>query len=267
MLFRSVILSSSDSSEATLSGKTLTDKPKLFAEVFTFSGDEKFLSFTPSTWNRVQEVTITGEDDDVSDYDVRVRILGYTDSIDTNYASTSAIKTHAFKYTFTNINDDLQKGVSPIVQIGADQKVNEKTRVILDGSASYDPDPTGRIVSFKWKYVGQLPVCLDRPDTSNTTEYCVNLTRESESIAYFTGPDISETTVMLFGLEVIDDDKTASYGSTSITIEPVEGVRAVVSGGIEPKYPVGLPEGAFAVDNKTDGSRRSEEHTSELQSQ
>ena len=32
---------------------------------------------------------------------------------------------------------------------------------------------------------------------------------------------------MLFGLEVIDDDKTASYGSTSITIEPVQGVEAV----------------------------------------
>ena len=100
-------------------------------------------------------MTITGEDDDVVDYDVKVRILGYTDSTDTNYASTSAIKTHAFKYTFININDDLQKGMSPIVQIGANQKVNAKTRIILDGSASYDPDPTGRIVSFKWKYAGQ----------------------------------------------------------------------------------------------------------------
>ena len=64
-----VILSSSDLSEATL--------------------DKYLLSFTPSTWNRVQEVTITGEDDDVVDDDVRVRIVGYTDSIDTNYASTS----------------------------------------------------------------------------------------------------------------------------------------------------------------------------------
>jgi hypothetical protein len=204
---------------ATLSGNTLLE---------TDSGDKKFLSFTPSTWNRIQEVTITGEDDDISDFDVRVRILGYTDSVDTNYASTSAIETHAFKYTFTNINDDLQKGVSPIVQIGADQKVNEKTRVILDGSASYDPDPTGRIVSFKWKYVGQ------RTD--------VTLTRESESIAYFTAPDISETTVMLFGLEVIDDDLTAAYGSTLITIEPTQEVSlplvsASITGAIKPKYP------------------------------
>jgi len=203
--------------------------------------DKYLLSFTPSTWNRVQEVTITGEDDDVSDYDVRVRILGYTDSVDPNYASTSAIKTHAFKYTFTNINDDLQKGVSPIVQIGADQKVNEKTRVILDGSASYDPDPTGRIVSFKWKYIGQ------RTD--------VTLTRESESIAYFTGPDISETTVMLFGLEVIDDDKTASYGSTSVTIVPVKEITAVGSavGSIEPKYPEDIT--LDSVETASDGSK------------
>jgi hypothetical protein len=233
-----VVLSSSDKSEATLSGNTLTDLPD--------SGDKKFLSFTPSTWNRVQEVTITGEDDDVVDDDVRVRILGYTVSEDANYASSAVINTHAFKYTFTNINDDLQKGLSPIVQIGADQKVNEQTRVILDGSASYDPDPTGRIVSFKWKYVGQ------RTD--------VTLTRESESIAYFTGPDISETTVMLFGLEVEDNDKTASYGSTSVTIEPISTIDAVEDGpdgSIEPKYPLDIEDSdsiEFTVDNKIDGS-------------
>jgi hypothetical protein len=98
-----VVLSSSDLSEATL--------------------DKYLLTFTPSTWNRIQELTITGEDDDVVDDDVRVRIVGYTDSVDTNYASTTVINTHAFKYTFTNINDDLQKGLSPIVQIGADQKL------------------------------------------------------------------------------------------------------------------------------------------------
>jgi len=68
-----VILSSSDSSEATLSGNTLTDSGELSGG--QLSGTKKFLSFTPSTWNRVQELTITGEDDDVSDYDVRVRIL------------------------------------------------------------------------------------------------------------------------------------------------------------------------------------------------
>jgi len=219
-----VVLSSSDLSEATL--------------------DKYLLSFTPSTWNRVQELTITGEDDDVVDDDVRVRILGYTDSTDANYATDSApdsAKTHAFKYTFTNINDDLQKGLSPIVQIGADQKVNEQTRVILDGSASYDPDPTGRIVSYKWKYVGQ------RTD--------VTITSESESIAYFTGPDISETTVMLFGLEVIDDDKTASYGSTSVTIVPVQEITAVGSavGSIEPKYPEDIT--LDSVETASDGSK------------
>ena len=132
--------------------------------------------------------------------------------------------------------------MSPIVQIGPNQKVNEKTRVILDGSASYDPDPTGRIVSFKWKYVGQ------RTD--------VTLTRESESIAYFTGPDIGETTVMLFGLEVIDNDKTASYGSTSITIVPVDFEEAFgdAVGSIEPKYPEDITLDSVVTAN--DGSKK-----------
>ncbi|HBD29091.1 MAG TPA: hypothetical protein DC040_08040, partial [Deltaproteobacteria bacterium] len=125
--------------------------------------------------------------------------------------------------------------------IGADQKVNEQTRVILDGSASYDPDPTGSIVSYKWKYVGQ------RTD--------VTITSESESIAYFTGPDISETTVMLFGLEVIDNDKTASYGSTTVTIVPVKKITAVGNavGSIEPKYPEDIT--LDSVETASDGSK------------
>jgi hypothetical protein len=217
-----VVLSSSDSTEATL------DKYKL--------------SFTPSTWNRKQDLTITGEDDSIFDGDVRVRIVGYTKSTDTNYNTmTAGSKPHAFKYTFTNINDDQQKGLSPIVQIGADQKVNEKTRVILDGSASYDPDPTGRIVSYKWVYVGQ------RTD--------ITITSESESIAYFYAPDIDDITSILFGLEIIDDDKTAAYGSTSVTIVPVKEVSAVtgVTGAIKPKYPKDITLDAETTN--TDGSK------------
>ena len=202
-----VLLSSSDSTEATL--------------------DKYSLIFSPADWNRSQELTISGEDDSVVDDDVRVRIIGYTESTDTNYSSTSANRAHAFKYTFTNINDDLQKGLSPIVQIGEDQKVNEKTRVILDGSASYDPDPTGRIISYKWKYVGQ------RTD--------ITIERDSESISNFSAPDISEATVLLFGLEVVDDDLTAAYGSTSVTVMPIVELSAVanVTGAITPKYPEG----------------------------
>jgi len=84
-----VILSSSDTSEATLSGNTLTDSGELSGG--QLSGTKKLLSFTPSTWNRVQELTITGEDDDVVDDDVRVRIRGYTVSEDGNYASSAVI--------------------------------------------------------------------------------------------------------------------------------------------------------------------------------
>ena len=89
------------------------------------------------------------------------------------------------------------------MQIGEDQKINEKTRVILDGSASYDPDPTGRIVSYKWNYVGQ------RSD--------ITIERDSQSISYLSAPDVSEVTILLFSLEVVDDDLIAAYGSTSVS--------------------------------------------------
>ena len=78
-----VILKSSDTTEATL--------------------DKYSLIFTPANWNRSQELTITGEDDSVADGDVRIRIIGYTQSDDTNYASTSANKAHAFKLSLIHI--------------------------------------------------------------------------------------------------------------------------------------------------------------------
>jgi len=232
---------------ATLSVKLLS-RPDSIVQVAFRSSDEteatvdkKVLTFTPTTWNRIQQLTITGEDDSVVDNDMRVGILGYTDSDDTNYASTSTSKTHAFKYSFMVLNDDLQKGRSPIVKIGPDQSLNEETRVILDGSASYDPDQNGRIVEYLWVYAGQ------RND--------IVIERKNESIAYFVAPDIDEEIVLLFGLEVIDDDSSSAYGATTITLIPVKTVPGVdgVIGGITPKYPEDIILDAEITN--TDGSK------------
>ena len=99
---------------------------------------------------QLQTITLTGEDDFLSDGDIRVRVIGYTNSDDSEYQSFDDGKKHAFKYIFTNLNDDIQVGLSPIAKIAPDQMINEGARVILDGSASYDPDPSGLISKYIW---------------------------------------------------------------------------------------------------------------------
>ena len=110
------------------------------SDVSEVSMDAYQLTFDKGNWNRLQTILLTGEDDYLADGDIRVRVIGYTDSEDAEYKSVEDLKKHAFKYIFTNLNDDIQVGLSPIAKIAPDQMINEGARVILDGSASYDPD-------------------------------------------------------------------------------------------------------------------------------
>merc|ERR1711991_402397 len=120
------------------------------SDVSEVSMDTYQITFDKGNWNRLQTILLTGEDDYLADGDIRVRVIGYTNSEDAEYQSVGEWKKHAFKYIFTNLNDDIQVGLSPIAKIAPDQMINEGARVILDGSASYDPDPAGWIDRYIW---------------------------------------------------------------------------------------------------------------------
>jgi hypothetical protein len=272
MTSNNLLLSESDTTISALLDMKLLSRPSSDAEVtveltslepgeLEMSTDQTnyfsnlSLTYLPETWNQTQTVYIRGKDDDVADGDREARIIGYSHSTeDTRYQSTfNADGTvtramHAFKYTFINVNDDTAPGRSPTALIGDDQKMNEATRVMLDGSGSYDPDTDGYIVKYTWSLVGrytateQADGCvLYASSTENITLCGVN-----ESLAYFAAPTISGgDKILLFNLEVMDNTKATGYASTVITV--IDTVEQSVGAAT-----VRVPNGT-AVDNSTEG--------------
>lgn len=53
---------------------------------------------------------------------------------------------------------------APVANAGVVQTVDEGSRVVLDGTCSYDPDK-GDLLSFRWEQVAGTPVLLDDPTT------------------------------------------------------------------------------------------------------
>ena len=272
MTSSNLLLSESDTSVSALLKVKLLSRPSVDAEVtveltslepaeLEMSTDQTnyfsnlSLTYLPETWNQTQSVYIRGKDDDVADGDREARIIGYSHSTeDTRYQSTfNADGTvtramHAFKYTFVNINDDIAPGRSPTAVIGDDQKMNEATRVMLDGSGSYDPDTDGFIVKYTWSLVGRYTATEQGGGcvlyTSNTES--ITLCGVNESLAYFTAPTITGgDKTLLFNLEVMDNTKATGYASTVITV--IDTVEQSIGAAI-----VKVPNGT-AVDNSTEG--------------
>ena len=80
----------------------------------------------------------------------------------------------------------------PIAKAGQDQVINEGERVVLDGSASTDPDKSA--LSFSWEQINprQPTIKLDSSETSNKVSFVI--------------PDVDRDTIFRFKLVVKDSD-------------------------------------------------------------
>ena len=131
--------------------------------------------------------------------------------------------------------------------------INEGARVILDGSASYDPDPAGWIDRYIW--------------TQTTTED-LTLNRADQSIANFIAPQIDvDSKGLVFQLAVQDNDGTVGYATTSITVMDTLQLTALGEGGVAPVLPKNLdyvstdnPDGtsSISVTAPTGGANQTE---------
>jgi len=90
---------------------------------------------------------------------------------------------------------------APTANAGGDFAALEFSTVVLDGTASSDPD--GSIVSFSWRQ-------LSGPD--------VGLTGGTTARAAFTAPSVSGPTDLVFELTVTDDDGAAATSVATVTV-------------------------------------------------
>jgi hypothetical protein len=91
----------------------------------------------------------------------------------------------------------------PIAVAGADQSVAETLNVVLDGSASNDPDIDGVISTYKWTQIAGIPVSLSNTNTA---------------IANFTAPSVYQNEVISFRLDIVDDEGGTASANTNVTL-------------------------------------------------
>lgn len=100
----------------------------------------------------------------------------------------------------------------PVADAGEDIKAVRGEQVVLDGTDSYDPDPTGKIISYVW----QASSGSGNDDDHYNDIYLQGTNRP---IAKFTIPFVQEDTMFEFILNVIDDEGAEDDSSMKVEVK------------------------------------------------
>ena len=100
----------------------------------------------------------------------------------------------------------------PVAHPGNDQSVIPGTSVVLDGSASRDPE--GTPISYQWVQVYGTPVSLSNPSTPTPS---------------FTAPQVSSSETLVFRLIVSDGDLASFPNTVSVVVSNGEAVRTNIA--------------------------------------
>ncbi len=118
--------------------------------------------------------------------------------------------------TFPPVNPNQQqqqgRAAAPIPNAGTSQSVYEGTTVILDGSKSYDPNPGGSIVNYRWVQTSGIPVMLvgSGSNTPNPTFVAPRL--------HTIGSTTTTTGTLTFSLTVTDNFGLTSIAPSTTTV-------------------------------------------------
>jgi hypothetical protein len=92
----------------------------------------------------------------------------------------------------------------PEADTGGDKEAAIGEQVTLDGSGTHDPDPDGKITSYKWEQE-------DGPS--------VSLQGSNQPIASFSVPNVEEDTTFEFTLTVTDDEGAESEDGVEVQVD------------------------------------------------
>lgn len=130
--------------------------------------------------------------------------------------------------TLTVLNVDLE----PVAHAGADQDVNERTgtgelaTIVLDGTASFDPDEDGAELRYEWLQLSGPEVELDGADTATPSFVA----------------DVAEDTEYAFQLVVRYQDVSSEPATTQVVVRNVNRVPVAVAQ---------VKDGAVEVDERS----------------
>ena len=107
-----------------------------------------------------------------------------------------------------SVSIDATSNTAPIADAGGNLQAIRGEQVTLDGSASHDPDPTGKILSYLWK-----------SGEDNDGVAGLSLQNANQPVAVLSVPLVQDDTTFEFTLTVTDDEGAAAEDTVEVEVE------------------------------------------------
>ena len=107
-----------------------------------------------------------------------------------------------------SVSIDATSNTAPIADAGGNLQAIRGEQVTLDGSASHDPDPTGKIMSYLWK-----------SGEDNDGVAGLSLQNANQPVAVFSVPLVQDDTTFEFTLTVTDDEGATAEDTVQVKVK------------------------------------------------
>src|ERR671913_1695584 len=107
-----------------------------------------------------------------------------------------------------SVSIDATSNTAPIADAGGNLQAIRGEQVTLDGSASHDPDPTGKIISYLWK-----------SGEDNDGIAGLSLRNANQPVAVLSVPLVQDDTTFEFTLTVTDDEGAAAEDTVEVKVK------------------------------------------------
>jgi hypothetical protein len=182
--------------EVTLDGNTSSDP----------NGDP-LTYFWKQTGGFVNDMDIINPNDAVAQVKVPDDLIE-----DTTFSFELTVEDGYGKTSTDIVNVNAIANTKPVSNAGSDIQAIRGEEVILDGTNSHDPDPTGKILSYFWKANNDG----DNEDDGNGNGY---LQDSNQPVARFAVPSVQEDTTFEFTLTVIDDEGAEDNSKMKVKVK------------------------------------------------
>jgi PKD domain len=146
----------------------------------------------------IEKVNILNDKDAVANFRVPDKL-----EEDTTYEITLIVTDEYGETATKSLSLEAIANSEPEADTGGDKEAVIGEQVTLDGSGSHDPDPDGKIISYKWEQT-------DGPS--------VGLQGSNQPVASFSVPSIDEDTSFEFALAVTDDEGAENEDSMEVRV-------------------------------------------------
>jgi PKD domain len=134
-------------------------------------------------------------------------------SKDTTFTFELTVRDSYGKTSTDTISIDAIGNSKPVADAGEDIKALRGEEVVLDGTDTYDPDPTGKIISYVWE------ASSDSGNDDDDHYDDIYLKATNQPIAKFAVPFVQEDTTFEFTLKVIDDEGAEDDSSMKVEVK------------------------------------------------